>query len=363
MQRQPGHRPRPAVHERDGDDRAHRGLALGQVGAPPATGARATAVATTLCDEPVSTTKLRRGPPAKRTATLSETSPGHAASPSAARWSRSPWVSAAGGGPSGPGVGRGTAQRCALGSRQHQRAGGEVDADARRSGPARRSPAGRPARPFPPIWGSVAAVSCWGARRDAVERPRADRDRPGRAGAPDAGELAGRAGRGQVEPPGQAGVDGRLPRPRVEDEGERALAADADVDRLGHLARPPCSRSAAPARPARAASSPRRTRHVGGRQGEGHLRLDVHRRAAGRPTDGGRPARARAPSPRWPRWRRSTSLGVRPRPSGRGRAGRWPSPCAPRARATASGRAARRQPFVVRNVKRRAERWWATIMR
>ena len=29
----------------------------------------------------------------------------------------------------------------------------------------------------------------------------------------------------------------------------------------------------------------------------------------------------------------------------------------------ASGSAARRQPLVVRNVKRRAERWWATIMR
>ena len=33
----------------------------------------------------------------------------------------------------------------------------------------------------------------------------------------------------------QAGVDGRLARPRVEDEGVGALAADADVDGLGDL--------------------------------------------------------------------------------------------------------------------------------
>ena len=38
--------------------------------------ARATPDDTTLCDEPVSTTKSRRRPPSKRTATPSETSPG-----------------------------------------------------------------------------------------------------------------------------------------------------------------------------------------------------------------------------------------------------------------------------------------------
>ena len=36
---------------------------------------RATLVETTLCEEPVSMTKLRRAPPAKRTATLKDTSP------------------------------------------------------------------------------------------------------------------------------------------------------------------------------------------------------------------------------------------------------------------------------------------------
>ena len=44
-----------------------------------------------------------------------------------------------------------------------------------------------------------------------------------------------RTGAGQTQPVGQAGVDGRLPRPRVEDERVRPLAADAHVGRLGHL--------------------------------------------------------------------------------------------------------------------------------
>ena len=74
--------------------------------------------------------------------------------------------------------------------RAGQRAGVEVDADRRRSGTGRRSRAGRSGSPFPPIWGSVAAVSCCGASGDAVERPGAHRDGLGGAGAPDAGELA-----------------------------------------------------------------------------------------------------------------------------------------------------------------------------
>ena len=63
--------------------------------------ARATDVATTLCDDPVSTTKLRRGPPAKRTATLRETCPGTDVTVSGTVVP-SPCVSASGAGPCGP---------------------------------------------------------------------------------------------------------------------------------------------------------------------------------------------------------------------------------------------------------------------
>ncbi len=64
--------------------------------------ALATELDTTLCDEPVSTTKLRRGPVPRRTATLSEMSPGSGDTVSGTVVPRSPCVSAAGGGPFGP---------------------------------------------------------------------------------------------------------------------------------------------------------------------------------------------------------------------------------------------------------------------
>ena len=61
VQGQPRDGPRAAVHERDRDDRAHGGLALRQVGAAPATTPGPPRCATTLCEEPVSTTKCRAG--------------------------------------------------------------------------------------------------------------------------------------------------------------------------------------------------------------------------------------------------------------------------------------------------------------
>src|ERR1700684_1344095 len=64
--------------------------------------ARATEEDTTLCEEPVSTTKLRRGPPAKRTARLSDTSPGAGVTVSGTIVPPSPWSKAAGGLPIGP---------------------------------------------------------------------------------------------------------------------------------------------------------------------------------------------------------------------------------------------------------------------
>ena len=68
---------------------------------PASPAARATDVATRLCDDPVSTTKLRLLPPVKRTATLSETSPGTGVTVSGTVVP-SPWVSVTGAGPCGP---------------------------------------------------------------------------------------------------------------------------------------------------------------------------------------------------------------------------------------------------------------------
>ena len=62
---------------------------------------RATEDATTLCDEPVSTTKLRWGPLWKRTSTLSEMSPATGDTVSGTVVP-SPCVSVVGGAPTGP---------------------------------------------------------------------------------------------------------------------------------------------------------------------------------------------------------------------------------------------------------------------
>ena len=75
MEHDSGKGPAAAVHQGDGDGRAHRGLALGQVA-----GARrallATDAATTVWDEPVSTMKSRYVPLPNRRRTFSEMSPG-----------------------------------------------------------------------------------------------------------------------------------------------------------------------------------------------------------------------------------------------------------------------------------------------
>src|ERR1700733_15037165 len=63
---------------------------------------RATEEDTTLCEDPVSTTKSRRGPPWKRTATLSDTSPGSGVTVSGTVVPLSPCRSTLGGGPMGP---------------------------------------------------------------------------------------------------------------------------------------------------------------------------------------------------------------------------------------------------------------------
>ena len=119
-------------------------------------------------------------------------------------------------------------------------------------------------------------------RRQAT--PSSDQDADGnglrRAGAADAGEQARRdRPTGRWSRRARAGVDGRLPRAGVEDEGERSLAVDADVDRLGHLAghRAHGQRHLlAPAGQRGRAAAP----GGGRRQCEGDLRLDVHRSAA-----------------------------------------------------------------------------------
>ncbi len=110
----------------------------------------------------MSTTKLRRGPPAKRTATLSETSPGTDVTVSGTMVP-SPWVSATGAGPCGPvkGVGAVSGAPSDPGSTSAPAAKSMRTAPKRARTSEPRSPSGSP---FPPIWGSVAAVSCWDSR-------------------------------------------------------------------------------------------------------------------------------------------------------------------------------------------------------
>ena len=237
-------------------------------------------------EEPRSaTSRCRRrnraaGPPAKRTATLSDTSPGPGVTVRGTvvpppprqrgrRRARRTGVrrgGASSGAPSDPGSSRapGRRSRCA----------------PRRSGPGRRSRAGPPAHPcrrsgaaWPP-----SAAGGTGPPRRATTSP-TERAGPCRCSRRRR-TLAG-AGGGQVEPLGQTGVDGRLARPRVEDEGIRPLAADAHVRPSRPPGRPPCSPSAAPSprrRPGRVAP----LQPAGGRrQGERDLGLDMHVGAPG----------------------------------------------------------------------------------
>src|SRR5271157_1583132 len=129
---------------------------------PASDDSRATRAPTTLCDDPVSTTKLRLGPAPNRTATLSETSPSRGVTVSGTVVPF-PLVSAVGGGPDGPvydvdplrGGPSGPGSTSAPGAK------------SMRTAPKREStsePIKPTGSPFPPIWGSVAAVSCCGAR-------------------------------------------------------------------------------------------------------------------------------------------------------------------------------------------------------
>ena len=149
VERQTRHRPGPAVHERHRDDRADGGLTLGQVGALRVPKLRATEEDTTLCDEPVSTTNSRREPPAKRAATLSDTSPVAGVTVSGTVVPLSPSVSAEGTAPCGPVNGDDWARGAPSGP-------GRTSAPAAkstrtlRSGTGRRSRAGRRAHPSRP---------------------------------------------------------------------------------------------------------------------------------------------------------------------------------------------------------------------
>ena len=107
----------------------------------------------------------------------------------------------------------------------------------RRSGTGRRSRAGRSGSPFPPIWGSVAAVSCWAANGNPVERPGAHR-RPGRAvpvhPTPANSVAAPAVARCSRCARPASMVDCPAPVSRMKGYGPRS--ADAHVDRLGDLA-------------------------------------------------------------------------------------------------------------------------------
>ena len=221
--------------------------------------------------------------------------------------------------------------------------------------------------PRPPIWGKVGGGELLRRQAHPLERPRADRDRPCDAGAPQPGELHGRPGLAEVQSPGQTSVNGRLPCAGVEDEGEGSPPADADVDRLGHLAVHRADRQGDPlpsGRPRRGAAAP-----GGGRwQGEGDRWLNVH-------------PRVEQPAPIARGWDAEQEDGSDQRRDDRRRAvadeGAEFDAWRQRTRAsravamairnprttTASGTMARRHPRVVRTVKRRAERWCATIIR
>ena len=233
----------------------------------------ATDVATTLCDEPVSTTKLRRGPPAKRTATLRETSPGTGVTVSGTVVPL-PLRSDAGGRRAGrarctasaPLERRRPRARAARARRPRSRCG------RRRSGTGRRNRASPTGSPFPPIWGSVAAVSCWGARPTPSSDHDADGDRAGRAGAPDAGEH-GRPGRPTARWRRWARrasmVDCPAPESRTKGNGPWPSMQTLTVSATwpGHRAHG----QRHPRRPAGAARWPPLQPAAGGRQREGHL--------------------------------------------------------------------------------------------
>ena len=177
----------------------------------------ATDVAATLCDDPVSTTKLWRGPSAKRTTTLSETSPGSDVTVKGTV-DLSPWVSATGGGPGGPvkGVGAVIDAPSAPGRTREPAAKSTRTApEAGRKDVGADEPHGLP---LPADLGQRGGRQLLGHQRDPVKRPRLHRHGLGRARAPHPGELGPGPGRREMESPGQAGVDRRLTGTRVEDE-------------------------------------------------------------------------------------------------------------------------------------------------
>ena len=223
------------MHQRHGDDRADGGLPLGQV-VPCSDWARATADDTTLCDEPVSTTKSRRRPAGEADGHAERHVAGDRGHGQGHRRPARPLRQRGRGRALRAGEGRRLGERRALGSgqrsarRRRSRCGRHRSGRGRRNRAVRRAP---PSRPSGAGWPRSAAAPSGGCRRATRLRPRpaarcrCSRRRRTRWPGP---ALA------RCKPMGQPGVNGRLARPRVDDEGVRPLAADADVDRLGHLA-------------------------------------------------------------------------------------------------------------------------------
>ena len=232
-------------------------------------------LATTLWEEPVSTTKSRRRPPANRTATPSEMSPGTGVTVRGTVVPVPP-VSATGGGPVGPVYGLVPSRGAPFRAREDQRARGEVDADC----PEARQDVGTQ-QSF-----RLTLSAHLGQRRrrqllrrqvHSVERPGTRRHGLGRAGAPDAGEL------GRSRRPRPSGADGRVRRRWwTAPHPSRGRRERAPCRRCRHSAtRPPgpprCSRSGAPS-PARsgARSTPcSRPRPAGARRWPAVLRVPV----------------------------------------------------------------------------------------
>ena len=119
-------------------------------------------MATTLCDEPVSTSKLRRGPAGEADRHAEATSP-CADVTVTGTVVPSPSVRPTGGGPIGPvyGVAAVTSGPSTPGTTSAPASKSMRTAPKRERTSEPSSPIGSP---FPPIWGSVAAVSCCGAR-------------------------------------------------------------------------------------------------------------------------------------------------------------------------------------------------------
>ena len=131
---------------------------------------------------------------------------------------------------------------------------------------------------------------------------------------------------------GQPGINGRLSRARIEDEGEGSLAFDADVHRLGDLTGNDADRERHILAPAGLGRRPG-TDSGGRRKGEGDLRLDMHDGGRPGPADGHRQDESEHGDPEGHECDDEPGpvVAQRPWPSGEGRAGAWPWPYAPRA--------------------------------